>query len=59
LPADSPVRQRESFRRLVRFRALKNINIGPLLAVPMDYERIARESALLGRTDGRHDLEIV
>src|SRR3984957_21288462 len=27
LPADSPVRQRESFRRLVRFRALKNIKV--------------------------------
>src|SRR6516225_3681701 len=27
LPADSPVRQRESFRRLVRLRALKNIKV--------------------------------
>ena len=27
LPADSPVRQRRSFRRLVRFRALKNIKV--------------------------------
>jgi NTE family protein len=27
LPRDSPVRQRESFRRLVRFRALKNIRV--------------------------------
>jgi NTE family protein len=27
LPADSPVRRRESFRRLVRFRALKNIKV--------------------------------
>ena len=27
LPTESPVRQRESFRRLVRFRALKNIKV--------------------------------
>ena len=27
LPAESAVRQRESFRRLVRFRALKNIKV--------------------------------
>ena len=27
LPADSPVRQRESFRRLVRLRALKNLKV--------------------------------
>jgi NTE family protein len=27
LPADSPARRRESFRRLVRFRALKNIRV--------------------------------
>jgi NTE family protein len=27
LPAESPARQRESFRRLVRFRALKNIRV--------------------------------
>ena len=27
LPQDSPVRGRESFRRIVRFRALKNIRI--------------------------------
>ena len=27
LPAESPVRQRESFRRLVRLRALKNIKV--------------------------------
>ena len=27
LPADSPVRQRESLRRLVRFCALKNIKV--------------------------------
>jgi hypothetical protein len=27
LPADSPVRQRESFRRLVRLRALRNIKV--------------------------------
>src|SRR5262249_31365877 len=27
LPADSPARQCESFRRLVRFRALKNIKV--------------------------------
>jgi hypothetical protein len=27
LPADSPVRQRETFRRLVRLRALKNLKV--------------------------------
>jgi hypothetical protein len=27
LPAESPVRRRETFRRLVRFRALKNIKV--------------------------------
>jgi hypothetical protein len=27
LPADSPARQRESFRRFVRFRSLKNIRV--------------------------------
>ena len=35
LPADSPVRQRESFRRLVRFRALKNIKVVEADHAPM------------------------
>jgi len=35
LPADSPARQRESFRRLVRFRALKNIRVIEAEHAPM------------------------
>jgi NTE family protein len=35
LPADSPARRRESFRRLVRFRALKNIRVIEAEHAPM------------------------
>jgi NTE family protein len=35
LPADSPARQRESFRRLVRFRALKNVRVIEAEHAPM------------------------
>jgi NTE family protein len=35
LPADSPARQRESFRRLVRFRALKNMRVIEAEHAPM------------------------
>jgi hypothetical protein len=35
LPADSPARQRESFRRLVRFHALKNIRVIKAKHAPM------------------------
>ena len=35
LPADSPVRQRESFRRLVRLRALKNLKVVEADHAPM------------------------
>jgi NTE family protein len=35
LPADSPARKRESFRRLVRFRALKNIRVIEAEHAPM------------------------
>jgi NTE family protein len=35
LPADSPARRRESFRRLVRFRALKNVKVIEAEHAPM------------------------
>jgi NTE family protein len=35
LPADSPARQRESFRRLLRFRALKNMRVIEAEHAPM------------------------